>query len=228
MLELTPVFREKLYEFYRDAPLDVASFHRRYRACGAGECLGLCCNGGSGFYLAEEADVIREAVATNAAFFRHHLPDLPERLFDEETDAATGEVTLSTNTKPATYPDGLRPAHFPETTCVFRREDGACTLQILGISQSKHGWSYKPFACWLFPIELDYAGKPHIRVAHASTDEYVDAEYPGFVGFTRCGAECPDTGKPAYEVLANEIAMLSQLLDRDLMKEIIDSCYVKN
>jgi hypothetical protein len=221
MLELAAAFREKLYDAYRSAPLDAASFHRNYRACGMGECMGLCCHGGSGFYLPEEADIIREAVTANREFFHSNIPDLPDQLFDEETDEATGEVALSTNTKPATYPEGLKPAHFPETACVFKRADGACTLQTLGISEGKHGWSYKPYACWLYPIELDYAGKPHIRVAHASTDEYVDAEYPGFVGFTKCGAECPDTGKPAYEVLANEIAMLSRLLDRDLMKEIL-------
>jgi hypothetical protein len=57
-------------------------------------------------------------------------------------------------------------------------------------------------------------------VAHPTTDEYVDAEYPGFVAFTPCGKECKD-GEPAYKVVAHEIEMLSKLIGRDLMQEIL-------
>jgi len=221
MLSLEKTFREKLFDMYRSAPLDAASFHRSYKVCAMEDCLGLCCNGGSGFYMKEESDTIRSLVENNRAFFARHVPDMPEQIFDEELDEETGEIELSTNTRAYSYPEGFLPDHFPATSCIFKRNDGACTLQVLGIEEGKSGWTYKPLACWLFPIELEHGGKPFIHVAHASTDEYVDAEYPGFVGFTKCGAECKSGGKPAHEILKGEIAELSRLLERDLMSEIL-------
>ncbi len=221
MLSLEAPFREKLFEMYRAAPLDAASFHKFYKACAMSDCLGLCCNGGSGFYMTEESDTIRKVVDENRAFFEEQKLGLTDKIFDEELDEETGEIELSTNTRDITYPPGLKPDHFPSTACVFKRDDGACTLQVLGFKENKGGWWYKPLACWLFPIELEHGGKPFIHVAHASTDEYVDAEYPGFVGFTKCGAECKSTGKEAYKVLEQEIAQLSKMLERDLMSEIL-------
>jgi hypothetical protein len=221
MLSLETIFRDKLLDQYQNAPLDVASFHRLYKACGPGECLGMCCNGGSGFYLDEEADTIRTLVSKNTAFFEKQGLPMPENIFDEELDEETGKMELSTQVRPTTYPSGLKPSHFPDTACIFRRGDGACSLQLLGLEQGKPGWWYKPVACWLFPIELEWDGKPHIRVAHATTDEYVDETYPGFVGYTKCGSECPSMGKPAYLVLEHEIKELSRWLGRDLLGEIM-------
>jgi hypothetical protein len=221
MLSLEKTFRDKLYDIYRSAPLDAPSFHRLYKACGPGECAGLCCNGGSGFYMTEESDTIRTLVEKNRSFFKQHIPDMPEQPFDEELDEETNTIELSTNTRTTPYPEGILPAHFPQTSCIFKRNDGACTLQLLSMEEGKPGWWYKPLACWLFPIELEHGGNPLIHVAHASTDEYIDDEYPGFVGFTRCGAECKSEGKPAYIVLEHEINALAKLLDRDLMSEIL-------
>jgi Fe-S-cluster containining protein len=221
MLSLEEAFREKLLEIYRHAPLDAPSFHRFYTACGPGECAAMCCNGGSGFYMDEEPETIRRVVSEHRAFFDEQKLNLPEQLFDEEVNDKTGEIELSTNTRDFTYPAGAKPDHFPATACIFRREDGACTLQVLSLKEGNPGWWYKPFACWLFPIELEQRGKPCIHVAHASTDEYVDDKYPGFVGFVKCGKECKSTGAPAHKVLAREIAQLSQLLERDLMSEIL-------
>jgi hypothetical protein len=221
MLSLEQPFRAKLLDMYRAAPLDVASFYRHYKVCGKGECLGMCCNGGSGFYMKEEADTIRALVEENRNFFEAQGLPMPEKIFDEELNEETNEIEFSTNTREVKYPEGLKPEHFPDTACIFRRGDGACTLQVLGLEQGKPGWWYKPFACWLYPIELEHGGKPYIHVAHASTDEYVDETYPGFVGFTKCGAECTiGEGKPAYEILQYEIAELSKLLGRNLMVEI--------
>jgi hypothetical protein len=219
MLSLSDTFREKLLDTYRNATLDAKSFHRLYTSCGLGECEAICCNGGSGFYMDEEPETIRRVVKENSDFFKDQ--NLPEKLFDEEVDEETGEIELSTNTRDCNYTDGMKPEHFPSTSCIFRRNDGACTLQALSIKEGKPGWWYKPLACWLFPIELEHGGKPFIHVAHASTDEYVDEEYPGFVGFTRCGAECKSTGRPAYKVLEREIAQLSELLGRNLLEEIM-------
>lgn len=222
MLSLESAFTEKLREQYRAAPLDVPSFHRFYKACEMKECQGICCNGGSGFYLTEESDTIRELASKHEDFFAKQGVPLPEKIFDEEEDEETGEVELSTNTREFNYPKEFAlPAHFPSTACIFKRQDGACTLQVLSVEEGKPSWWYKPIACWLFPIELEHGGKPYIHVAHHSTDEYIDDEYPGFVGFTHCGRECSKgEGKPAYEILAREIEALSRLLGRDLIKEI--------
>jgi hypothetical protein len=220
MLSLEKPFREKLLALYQHAPLDAPSFHRHYKVCAIGECHGMCCNGGSGFYLSEEIDTIRALVKDNVDFFGK-LGITPDNLFVEELDEETGVTNLSTNIREDQYPPGLLPEHFPSTACIFKTNTGACSLQMLGREQGKDGWWYKPVACWLFPLELEYDGKPFIRVAHASTDEYVDEEYPGFVGYVGCGKECTTGGTPAYKVLQREIAELSRLIDRDLMREIM-------
>ena len=222
MLSLAVPFEEKLRISYQQAPIDAASFFRHYKYCQMSDCLGMCCNGGSGFYMDEEHQTITKLVQDNPDFFaRQGLTLKAEELFDKETDEETGEVELSTNTRDTTYPPGLKPDHFPSTTCVFKREDGACTLQALGMEEGKDSWSYKPFACWMYPIELEHGGKPFIHVAHHSTDEYIDETYPGFVGFTKCGTECKSGGMPAYQILGREIEALSKLLKRDLMSEIV-------
>lgn len=221
MLSLEETFRGKLRDIYRAAPIDAYSFHRNYKACGPGECLATCCHGGSGFYMQEEPETIRGLLKKHGDFFESQKLDFPEGPFAEELDEETGTVELSTNVRAAAYPAGFFPPHFPATACVFRNQEGACTLQMLSIKQGKHGWWYKPLACWLYPIELEHGGKPFIRVAHASTDEFTDDDYPGFVDFTPCGKECKSGGKPAYKVLDQEIAMLARLLGRDLMSEIL-------
>jgi hypothetical protein len=221
MLSLEDTFREKLRDTYRVAPIDLKSFHRKYKVCSLPDCLGMCCNGGSGFYMQEEADTIRELFTKHTEFFKSQgIPtELPPLV--TEKDEETGEETLSTGIRDCTYPEGMLPAHWPATSCIFKRNDGACTLQVLSVEQGKPSWWFKPLACWMFPLELEHDGKPHIHVAHHSTDEYIDEEYAGFTGYTKCGAECPSDGKPAYEVLKYEIAQMSKMLDRDLMSEIL-------
>jgi hypothetical protein len=221
MLSIFDSVRDTFREQYRNAPIDLASFHRHYRACDVRECQAICCSGGSGFYYPQEPEAIRRIAAEHGDFFARIGIPLPEQLFDEETDEETGEVELSTNTRPYAYPPGAKPAHFDATACIFRAPNGWCGLQQLGMEQGKDPWAYKPVACWLFPIELEHDGKPHIHVAHHSTDEYVDEDYPGFVGFTGCGKECKTGGRPAYEVLQREITVLSQWLERDLIAEIL-------
>ncbi len=219
MLSLEKPFREKLMKIYQEAPLDAASFHRNYKACS--DCGATCCSGGSAFYMKEEADTVRALVKEHREFFLKNDIPVDGPCLDEETNPETGVVEISTNVRPMDYAPGKLPEHFDETACVFRRRsDGFCTLQVLSIEQGKPSWWFKPLACWLFPLEIEQNGKPHIHVAHASTDEYVDEEYPGFVAFTSCGAECKD-GKPAYQVLQHEIAALAKMLDRDLMGEIM-------
>ncbi len=107
MLSLETPFREKLFDLYRTAPLDIASFHRFYKACALEDCLGLCCNGGSGFYMKEESETIQKLVNENRAFFDEQKLGLTDKIFDEELDEETGEIELSTNTREINYPSGL-------------------------------------------------------------------------------------------------------------------------
>jgi hypothetical protein len=220
MLSLETLFREKMLTKYQKAPIDLASFYRKYKYCDLKDCIGLCCHGGVGFYMKEEPETIRKVAAEHAEFFQHQGLAPFGELFDEELNDKTGLVELYTNTREESYPEGLMPPHFPHTSCIFRRGDGACTLQVLSVEQNKPSWWFKPIACWMFPLEMEKSGEPHIHIAHASTDEYVDPTYAGFVEYTKCGAECPD-GKPAYQVLEYEIKTLSRFLERDLMSEIL-------
>ncbi len=222
MLSQADNFRQKLKSRYKSAPLDIASFLRHYKACGMNECYGLCCNGGTSLYIEEEKHTISKLVEENRGFFNQLGLPMPAQIFEEEADAETGEINYSTTTRETIYPEGILPPHFPATACIFRGTGGACSLQMLSTQKGHDSWHYKPFACWLYPIELEHGGQPHIRVAHHSTDEYVDETYPGFVGFTPCGSECSNgKGTPAYQILEREIAALSSLLERDLMAEIL-------
>jgi hypothetical protein len=223
MLSLKDTFRATMQKRYAGAPLDAASFFRSYASC-AGGCAATCCSGGSAFYMPEEATTVRKVVEEHRDFFLESGIPVDGPYLDEEWDEEAGQMEISTNVKPMDYAPGVIPEHFDKTACVFRRtSDGACTLQALSVKEGKPGWWFKPLACWLFPLEIERSGKPYIHVAHASTDEYVDADYPGFVGYTGCGKECPAAkgGKPAYAILEREIAELSSFLERDLLSEIM-------
>ena len=129
MLSLESVFNEKLREQYRTAPLDVASFHRHYKVCSMADCAGMCCNGGSGFFMKEEGDTILELAAKHPDFFEKQGIPLPEKVLDEEVDEDTGEIEFSTNTRDFVYPSHITvPEHWPSTSCIFKRADGAVFL----------------------------------------------------------------------------------------------------
>jgi len=223
MLSLSPESKAKIVEMFKGAELDVASFYRTYRYCGLGECGGACCYGGAGFYVDEEHQVIQKQVDEKRAFFEQQGAVLTDKIFDEEIDENSGELVLSTNVRDFDYSPRVVPPDFPHTSCVFRTPGGSCTLQALGISEGKPSWWYKPLACWLFPIQLEDVEGPenrrYIHVVHPETDDFVR----GGEGFVQCGIECnkAEGGKPAYEILTGEIAALSELLGRDIMKEIL-------
>ena len=222
MLSLQKEFADQWKIAYQNAPLDVASFHRHYKSCAMGECSGMCCNGGSGFFVDKEADTIQTLVDENRAFFDAQGLPMPPALFEYYHDAIQDRQMATLETRKMKHPEGLLPKHFPETSCIFKRQDGACSLQLLSIEKGKPGWWYKPFACWAFPLELEDDNGPVIRVAHKSTDTDIDENYAGFVDFTKCGKECAKgEGRPAYEVLKHEIETFSKIVERDIMKEIM-------
>lgn len=204
------VFRER----FKGAEINVASFMRPYAWCDLAECGGMCCWGG--VWLEPEEQKVMEK---NEAYYRAQLPsvgvEIPADLPLLDKSDSMGRFTAGTNVKPFDY---SKQANFSKdwdhTACVFRRGDGACGLQLLAVSEGKPAWHYKPFYCYLFPIDITQEnGKTIIEV----TDE---REHNGFSAKTLCGRIRPE-GKPGYEIFAREIAALSELLDRDIMAEIM-------
>ena len=203
------VFRER----FKNAEINIASFLRPYAWCDLAECKGMCCWGGV-WLEPEEQKVIEK----NEVYLRANLPsvgvEIDKNLSLLDKSDSMGRFTAGTNVKPFDY---SQQANFSKdwdhTACVFRCGDGACGLQLLAVSEGKEPWHYKPFYCYLFPIDITQEnGKTIIEV----TDE---REHNGFSAKTLCGRIRPD-GKEGYIIFAREIAALSELLDRDLMAEI--------
>ena len=85
--------------------------------------------------------------------------------------------------------------------CVFRYPDTRCSLQVASVALGEHKWAFKPTPCWLFPLQVKFAGERGgdrcYRLEHAGArPEY--SEYP-------CHRLDPD-GPRAEAALAEEIA----------------------
>ena len=82
--------------------------------------------------------------------------------------------------------------------------------------EGKHPWYYKPFTCWLHPIKLSESG---IRLYDETSDPNKLPNYDGFVVRTFCG-RTEAGGRPAVEVLKEELEFLGKLIGRDLIAEV--------
>lgn len=212
MLLIADYFRERLRTEYAHAVLDIAAFKRRYTLCNLKDCQGLCCHEGCEPYE-EETKVIKELIVKQRLFFDSVGIDLSTSPFyvNEDGEERTRKV-------PYTYTAPI-PSHFSHTACVFRDNKNRCSLQMLGATEEKPSWWYKPLACWLHPIVLENNGEKIITIPDEQNDDCAEPGYPGFSAFTPCGADAPD-GEPGYVILAHELATLSDLLGRDLLAEI--------
>jgi hypothetical protein len=204
------------------APLDAPSFARPLARCSLAACRGMCCYDGV-YVNDEEAEVIEEVVRQEAGFFSKLGLNLAERVIvDGEWE---GQVS---GKKTAVVPHAFAsevphfPEHFKDTACVFHLDDGRCGLQVLSEARGHHPWYYKPFTCWLHPISLapgEEGQGAAILVESATSDPYRVPGYDGFVEQTFCGRTAP-CGRPAREVLAEEIALLGAITGRDLAAEL--------
>lgn len=200
---------------YRDAPLDVAAFRRRYARCDLAECQGMCCYGGVSPEQAEIA-VIKQATKAHRAFFREAGLDITDMPFTH-----TADNQVRTDIAPFAY--ASLPAHFDHTACALRDAQGRCTLQLLGARLGEDAWWFKPLTCWLFPISLtDAEDRPCITIHTERSDPVKSGHYPGFTAHTRCGAEHPG-GIEGHRLFRDELGALSELLGRDLLKELADA-----
>lgn len=212
MLILSEKDRKAFRARFKDAVIDAKSFTRKYAWCDLAECHGTCCTGG--VWLEPEEQKIMEA---NDAYYREKLPSVGVKVFPDvpllDKSESMDRFTAGTNKRPFDYTGKKNfPKGWDHTACAFRRDDGACGLQLLAVAEGKSGWHYKPFYCYLFPIDIvENAGKMIIEITDSADD--------AFSAGTLCGRTRED-GRPAYEIFAREIAALSEILDRDIMAEI--------
>jgi hypothetical protein len=145
--------------------------------------------------------------------------NLPEKVI--EKSEWNGIKGVKTSVRPFPFRSLVKdyPTHFNETACVFLLEDGRCGLQILSEQEGKHPWYYKPFTCWLQPIKLTDST---IRLYDETSDPNKLPNYDGFVIRTFCG-RTETCGRPAAEVLKEELDFLGKLLGRDLLSELEQS-----
>jgi len=197
------------------ASINSKEFQRKITRCSLSACRGMCCYDGASVDDETAAAVQKLADQRRAEFKKMGL-DLPSKVV--ETSEWKGVRGQKTATRPFPYRSLVAdyPAHFNETACVFLLEDGRCGLQILSEADGKHRWYYKPFTCWLQPIKLSDGD---IRLYDEKSDPNKLPNYDGFVVQTYCG-RTETCGRPAAEVLREELEFLSKLLDRDLLSEV--------
>jgi hypothetical protein len=132
-----------------------------------------------------------------------------------------GVDTRKTTTRKHKYPPHVGfPKHFAKTSCAFRFDDGRCSLQALAMEHGEHPWAYKPLSCWLHPISLERDDKTIVWLPTVGNDPLVEDGYPGYAPHTHCGRACTDGGRPAYEVLREELETLGSIVGRDYIAEI--------
>lgn len=203
--------REKL----SSATINPDEFRRKLKRCCLFVCAGTCCYDGASIDE-ETARQIQDLAKDRSRDFTKMGLNLPNNAV--AASAWNGVVGAKTAVGPFPFRSRVKdyPAHFNDTACVFFLADGRCGLQRLGEEEGRPPWYYKPFTCWLHPIKLSQSA---IRLYDEATDPNKLPDYDGYVIRTHCGRT--DTcGRPAAEVLQEELDFLGRLLDRDLVAEI--------
>ncbi len=209
---------------YRSVVIDRASFHARYRVCqrdaaGRMQCEGICCYDGVTLH-GDELNVIRQLLEQERSFFQQQQINFDQD-FIEPDQFWGGEIKIAS--RPYHYSSGVQPAHFNATRCWFSHlETATCSLQNLAIRDGLHPWRYKPLECWIHPICLGTPQQLRIAIPNEMTDLFI-RRGAGYTHYTPCGRACDD-GTVGYKLFAAELALLSQVLDRDLLSEIQQEC----
>jgi hypothetical protein len=207
-----PETEEWLRNNCASAELDVLAFQRHISRCELSSCRGMCCY--DGVYVdSGTADTLQQIAQARTEEFHDFGVTLPSIVVTEGVwrDQSTGLKTATKfndfSSKVGDFPD-----HFDDTSCVFRCDDGKCSLQTLGMKDAKYRWFYKPLTCWLHPISVS---PERITVYDEKTDPYRFPDYDGFLSRTFCGRTVP-LGRPAYVVLRPELEFLGRIMGRDL------------
>lgn len=212
MPETKKYFKRRLLR----APVDYDSFLTPLQLCNLDECCGMCCYDG----VCVDDDELHYIKAVMDAHPKHfkEIGLTSDNAF--EGAEFLGAETMKTKEKKFKYPKRANfPKHFRNTACVFRYDDGKCSLQALAMQHGEHPWAYKPFSCWLHPISLERDDKTILWIPRKETDHLKERGYPGYAPYTGCGCEVKG-GKPAYRVLKEEIKTLSAIVGRDFYGEM--------
>ena len=172
----------------------------KLKKCNLDECEALCCY--DGVYLRDnEESLILQVIKK----YPDHFINLQEEpiVYGNWMGKVKGRKT-------ATVPyisKKDKPKHFTDTRCIFVTSDYKCSLQVLGIKIGVHPWTFKPSACWLFPLHvIDNKIVPPPNIDEKDPND-IGIIYPGFVKYTQCGRACED-GEKWNLVLKDEINYL--------------------
>jgi hypothetical protein len=169
----------------------------RLKSCNVAECEAMCCH--DGVYLSAGEEQRLKQLVDSTPQLRARLP--VHYVIDGSWNGR--HLGRKTATRPHAYRNPDWPAHFPRTRCVFADEAGLCELQKLGLRRRQHAWRYKPFTCWMFPLD-EQQGQALPPTPDPQDDPYRTPLYPGFVSVVPCGRH-DAAGKPWRAALAGEL-----------------------
>lgn len=174
----------------------------KLKKCNMQICPGFCCY--DGVYLKpEEEEKLKNVIKSHPEDF-----PLPAEDYFEDGNWHNKVKGRKTAVKLFQYPSNF-PKHFNQTKCMFADDKGLCILQKIALREKIHPWTYKPFACCLFPlIERDGQLIPPPNKGEKD-DYFIDEKYPGFVNCLYCGIDCDD-GESWTDVLKDEIKYFKQ------------------
>lgn len=175
-----------------------AGVELRLNNCDIRACEAMCCH--DGVYLEPGDEAALHAIVEREPALRAKLP----QVYVVEGHWNGEHLGRKTATRPHEYRNPAFPAHFPRTRCVFADDAGFCELEKLARGRGEHPWQYKPFTCWMFPLEEEdgVAVPPPVR---AKDDPYRTSEYPGYVSLVPCGRHEP-AGRPWTQALEQELS----------------------
>jgi len=186
----------------------------RLKTCDPRACEAMCCH--DGVYLDEGEERRLRALVERTPALRARLPAeyIVEGCWNGE------RLGRKTATRPHEYRNADWPAHFPRTRCVFADEAGLCELQKLGMERQQHPWRYKPFTCWMFPLDEE-DGEAVPPDADPQGDPHNVPGYPGYASVVPCGRHEPQ-GAPWREALAGELGRFADVRDQADLGSIAD------
>ena len=167
----------------------------------------MCCY--DGVYLEScEVDAIESLVVDHGERFRELGIDLSSPPVSEEPQS-DGKTRRRTATRPFDYQESAElPGHFERTACIFRCEDGRCSLQQISVDLGENPWHFKPMGCWMHPLELRLGAKPTLSVSGEGKNSFSSS--------TQCGRSCTSSSN-GYQIFERELGALSEVLGQDLL-----------
>ena len=179
----------------------------KLKNCDIHACEALCCH--DGVYLEPADEAALRAVVDSEPGLRAKLPPV----YVVEGHWNGEHLGRKTATRPHAYRNPAFPAHFPRTRCVFADDVGFCELEKLARERGEHPWKYKPFTCWMFPLEEE-DGQAVPPPARAADDPYRAPGYPGYVSVVPCGRH-DAAGKPWRQALEQELHYFQRTREAD-------------